>query len=538
MARTTYYNDEGDLVVGQQALKQQTQSTQTIQGTTNTPDPTVYSPSNPGPTTGTASPPVYAAPATAAETHPQANGIVIIRDGDEYGGWNQLPPGTGTIILASDDPNLARDYATAKQAGYTVGIMVSASSSEDPASYGARLASIQNLYQPAVLVADTEFMQGGAHIDANWSQQALTAYGAAAQGTTQLAVTFMPTQTGDFPYGTWQSANSNVQFWPFTFGADPSDPAQLSDPQAVLNSVTAQGVSASSVTVMIAPGQTPLHGQGSLLYAPPPNYGGGGGNAFAGTTSGGVYTAGGDIVTGPHPIAPAPVPGETTKTPGATTGKPVLAQGDWAQVFFGSLGLPADVMGRIETIFQAHSADTNLAVGLAEQYLETTPWFATNFPGYQYGLRNGMFTDKTGYRDYVNRLNVLSNQFQNRPISGNEVVGYLGQGYTPGRVEQGFQGAAFVAANRSDMEYLAGAGGGGQLNEQELTALGNEKAGIDSQLGQLLTKRLQDAATRIAGLFQGQTQNPSLALGAQGLNAPSLLGQRGVDQRGSADLSA
>jgi hypothetical protein len=208
---------------------------------------------------------------------------------------------------------------------------------------------------------------------------------------------------------------------------------------------------------------------------------------------------------------------------------------DWASAFFGALGLPDDVMSKVTQTLRDHAQDPTLAQALATQYIRSTGWYAIHYPGALEGIAKGVIGSEADYATYLNQVNVLSRQYQGRDISGDEIKGYLSSGYNPGYVANLFQGQAYVAANRNDIQYLAGAFGNGRMNEGQLTAVGNETAGIDTAAGQLQQKVIQKAQQVHDKLFGGTLATPSLSLGANGLTSSSLLG---TANRSTPDLGA
>jgi hypothetical protein len=208
---------------------------------------------------------------------------------------------------------------------------------------------------------------------------------------------------------------------------------------------------------------------------------------------------------------------------------------DWASAFFGALGLPDDVMKQVTQTLRDHAQDPTLAQALATQYIRSTGWYAIHYPGALEGIAKGVIADESGYASYLNQVNVLSRQYQGRDISGDEIKGYLGSGYNPGYVANLFQGQAYVAANRNDIQYLGGAFGNGRLNEGQLAAVGNESAGIDTSVGQLQQKVIQKAQQVHDKLFGGSLATPSLSLGANGLSSSSL---QGTANRATPDVGA
>lgn len=199
---------------------------------------------------------------------------------------------------------------------------------------------------------------------------------------------------------------------------------------------------------------------------------------------------------------------------------------DWASAFFASLGLPADIAANIDKLFSRYS-DVNTASAAALAYIRGTPWYAQTFPGIQTGIQKGLFTDESGYRDYVNKLNVLSQQYQGRPIGSDEVASYLQQGLAPSYVDNLFQAGAWTKANTPEVQYELGAFGGGRLSDSDLLALGKQQVGLPNDLGSQLQVKLQQAAQRMQAAFNGKLATPSgLTIGSNGLQASGLLGTK------------
>ncbi len=226
--------------------------------------------------------------------------------------------------------------------------------------------------------------------------------------------------------------------------------------------------------------------------------------------------------TNPGPTAP-PGSGPTTTTPAAPAGPPV----DWAQIYWGALGLPPELLAAINKIF-AQYPDATTGFQVAQNYLRGTDWYAKTFPGIAYGIRNGLFTDENGYRQYVNELNNLYQQYNNRAVTGDEAASWLTQGRNSAYVGNVFQGNAIAQTQGPEAQYEAGAfSAEGQLTPDQLQAYGQEQAGIDTPLGQQITQRLQQAKTKMDRIFQGTLGRPDFTTGQQGLNAPSLRGSNG-----------
>ena len=208
---------------------------------------------------------------------------------------------------------------------------------------------------------------------------------------------------------------------------------------------------------------------------------------------------------------------------------------DWYKAFFANYGLPPDVQSNILDILKKYASDPATAQALSTQYLRGTDWYKTTFPGFSEGVNNGLFTDETGYRNYLNAFNNIYNQYLGRHISGDETAALLKEGINPSTLANRFQGQAYIQANKPEIQYLSGAFGNGQLTPDQLSALGNENAGIDTAQGQLQQKILQKAQQVYGKLFQGSLATPSLTLGANGLSAPSL---GGTANRQQPDVAA
>lgn len=246
-------------------------------------------------------------------------------------------------------------------------------------------------------------------------------------------------------------------------------------------------------------------------------------------------------------------PGETKITaadpsiaPGNAAIQTILATGqtdptnfaaDWYKSFFGQYGLPGDVQSSIVDILKQYATDPTTAQTLAQQYLRTTPWFQTTFPGFSAGVTNGLFTDETGYRSYLNSVNNVYNQYAGRHVSGDELTALLQEGANPQLVANRFQGQAWVNANGADSQYLGGAFGGGRLSSDQLTAAGNESAGIDTAQGQAVQLMLQKATQRAQAVFGGVLARPGLSQGPGGLSSPGLRGASGSTS-GSPDVAS
>ena len=236
---------------------------------------------------------------------------------------------------------------------------------------------------------------------------------------------------------------------------------------------------------------------------------------------GGQYSTPGTTSTGD-------TSGGSSSTSSSTGVDPSTLANDWYKAYFGQYGLPQDVQDALIGLLTKYAADPSTAMALSTQYLRSTPWYQTTFPGFSSGVQNGMLTDETGYRNYMNTINNIYNQYMGRHVSGDEINALLKEGAAPQLVANRFQGQAWVQANTPETQYLGGAFGQGRLSSDQLTALGNENSGIDTAQGQLQQKILAQAQRIQTKLFTGALATPNLSLGGAGLSAPSL-GQQTPD---------
>lgn len=241
--------------------------------------------------------------------------------------------------------------------------------------------------------------------------------------------------------------------------------------------------------------------------------------------------AGGVTDTG---VPGQPPPGNLANPPSGTAGGSPGAQGDYSTML-GIYGLPPDVQAKVNQIF-AQTPDVNQATALALAYIRGTTWYAQTYPGIKEGISSGLLNNEADYRAYVNAIDQYTQQYYNTNATTDQIASYLKFGYNPGHVGQLFQGQATVAANSANWQYSAGQFGSGQMTPDQLTALGNEKAGIDTSLGQQLQNHLQQSLVRMQKAFNGVVSTPSLNLGQQGINAPAI--GRLPTAGGQADVAA
>lgn len=200
---------------------------------------------------------------------------------------------------------------------------------------------------------------------------------------------------------------------------------------------------------------------------------------------------------------------------------------DWASVYFGSYGLPADLINQINELGKKYgTSNPDVFFQSAQNTIRGSDWFKTTYPGFFAGVKAGIFQNEQGYRDYVNNLNGVYKQYTGKVVSSGDVEAALNEGVSTDIVGRRFAGQAYVNANRNDIQYVEGAFDTGQLSESELKAYGQEQAGIDTPLGQQLQRRLNLAQQRLKTVFSGSLATPNLSVGANGLQATSLLGNR------------
>ena len=207
---------------------------------------------------------------------------------------------------------------------------------------------------------------------------------------------------------------------------------------------------------------------------------------------------------------------------GAGQGKPAgsVAPVDWSSLL-GQAGLPPNVVNEVSRIF-AKTPDLTQAVALGQAYVRSTPWYAQTYPGIQSGINAGLFSDERGYNAYKNQLTQLSQQYRGVPVTAHEVAQNAVAGISASQFEKQLAGQAYVTANAPQIQQTLGAfGDTGAATPAELKALGNEQAGIDTALGQIVQNRLQKAQERLQGAFKGIAASPAMSL-ATGRLAGSL----------------
>lgn len=510
--------------------------------------------------------PIVQQQAQQIQTQSLQPATVMVRDGSEYGSLSQIAPPGSLLVFNADDPDLANEIADAKIKGYQYGIWVVAAAGDDPTLFAQRCAYLSATYQPSILVPNVEFV-GKDAAGAAWSQTMMETYSVAAPNQ-KTAVAVPPNwDSSVFNYDAYTSNGTGV--WVETYLGDMTPV----DAQAAVEKLKASGVPESMITTLLAPGQaqTATGGiAGSAIYAPPPNY----------IASTGTYSQTGGFSWTPPPNQPY-IPNTYIPTHGAQAGQPstyppgttlppspdhpygpqlpppvgevqhpqnpnLPASPDtskpqsWAEYYFGSWGLEqADMNMLIQIMTKYDNVQDATMAALA--YIRGTAWYGVHFAGINLGIADGLFSDESGYRDYVNSLNVYSQQYLNRQVTTADVIQSLGgavdpvtgkivkigAGLSPTYVGKVWEGQAWTNANQGEVNYQLGAFGGGAPSPAELTALGQQQAGLTTNLGFKVQQKLQAALQRMQGVFGGQVSSPNMSIGAQGLNAPSLLGAKG-----------
>jgi hypothetical protein len=164
---------------------------------------------------------------------------------------------------------------------------------------------------------------------------------------------------------------------------------------------------------------------------------------------------------------------------------------DWAQLL-GQYGLPGDIVAELDKIFR-QTGDVNQAIAIGTAYIRGTSWYAATYPGIQQGINAGLFNDERGYRAYSSDVQQIYQQYYGRSATSAEISQYIIQGQSANRVAAGFQAEA-IKGNLSDpLKAL--------FSSEELTALSNQQAGIDSALGQRVLAQA-NLYTQVAPLYQ------------------------------------
>lgn len=181
---------------------------------------------------------------------------------------------------------------------------------------------------------------------------------------------------------------------------------------------------------------------------------------------------------------------------------------DWSS-YLGIFGLPADVQRELNAIFN-RTPDVNQAVSLALAYVRGTPWYAQEYAGINEGIAKGIIRNEQDYRANRNAFTQVYQQYAQRDITADEYASYLREGVSSDVVGKRFQGASIASVYGNDWQYAMGNFGEGLLSSEEKTAFGRQSAGLDSELGMRIQRRLQQANERIKSVFSGSLATSQL----------------------------
>lgn len=199
----------------------------------------------------------------------------------------------------------------------------------------------------------------------------------------------------------------------------------------------------------------------------------------------------------------------------------------------GIYGLPADLGAQINSLRAQypHTVDGDAQFAQAAIHLvRGSAWYAQTFPGIKEAQALGFIGTELGaerqYKQMYNAYNATYQQYQGRHMTWDEAYRLFASGAQPDFVAHQFAGAAYVSANKPDIQYYSGAFGTGPLNQQQLDAYGQEQTGYDTPLGQKLASQFQTAVQRFERVFAGTLAAPGQSLGGAGLKSDSLLGDK------------
>lgn len=161
---------------------------------------------------------------------------------------------------------------------------------------------------------------------------------------------------------------------------------------------------------------------------------------------------------------------------GATTTS-TIGPIDW-QALLGQYGLPQDIIDELNRIFTT-TGNVQTAILLGQTYIRGTDWYGQTYPGIQSGINAGLFSDEAGYKTYQHQISDLFQQYYGRDATQGEISTYATRGWSLTHVANAFQSDA-ILHNFSDPLR-------GLFTPDELQALSDEQAGIDSTLGQRIS---------------------------------------------------
>lgn len=207
---------------------------------------------------------------------------------------------------------------------------------------------------------------------------------------------------------------------------------------------------------------------------------------------------------------------------GASTGGniPDYSGIDFSQ-YLNIWGLPGDVQSRVLQIFQSSGGNTDVATQEALAYIRGTDWYAQTYPGIQVAEAKGLVTNEADYRSLLNQQTQIYKQYLGRDISTDEFAANLNEGVSNTVIGQRLQGNAYAQTYGSTWNYALGAfDTAGAASTSDLQSLGQEQAGLDTPMGQMLQNRLNLAQQRLQGVFKGPLAAPSLGLTGGKLAGP------------------
>lgn len=100
-------------------------------------------------------------------------------------------------------------------------------------------------------------------------------------------------------------------------------------------------------------------------------------------------------------------------------------------------------------------------------------------------------------------LNPVYHQYAGHGVARSNVLTAYRNGWSADYIAKRFAGMAYANANKGDIQQTMGSYGAGQLTPEQLRALGNEQAGIDTPLGQQLSLAYEKAQRRMQSVFRG-----------------------------------
>lgn len=210
---------------------------------------------------------------------------------------------------------------------------------------------------------------------------------------------------------------------------------------------------------------------------------------------------------------PPPASGGGGGGGGAAAGTPPPP--DWS-AYLGIFGLPSDVQNELNAIF-ARTPDVNQAVSLALAYVRGTQWYSQTYPGIQEAMAKGLVRNEADYRSRMNDFNQVYRQYMSgQDLTSGQFAEYLREGITADTLGRRFQGLALENVYSPDWQYLSGNFGEGRLSDDERRAFGRQQAGLDSELGLRIQRRLQQAQERVRAVFSGTLATSRLPRSLEG----------------------